>query len=164
MSTDTNFPLSRITTRYDEIEDRVLVSGAAPGDVVYNAWLTRRLMDRLVASLAQILAPSNQDGLAEVLNDFAQHRAEATLEPVPPVIADQDVDSLDALITSIDIQNHRDFVRLLLRCEGAGAATVSLTHRELRQWLSIIRQAYVKSGWPAQAWPAWLIAPKASQG
>jgi len=160
MSEDTTFPLSRITTRYHELEDRILVSGQAPDDTVFNAWLTRRLLDRLVASLARILSPADQHGLDEILNDFAQDKAEAALTPTPAVTASAEGKCIDALITAIDLQHQPEQVRLIMRSTRPGAAVLSLTHRELRQWLSIMRTAYKLAAWSTDAWPGWLIDRK----
>lgn len=161
MPSDTYFALSRITTRYHELEDRILVSGQAAEDTVFNAWFTRRLLDRLVSSLTRILSPSAQHGLDEILNDFAQDKAEATLTPAPPVTVLADSNCLDALISAVDLQTQLDSVRLVMRSENCSSAVLSLTHRELRQWLSIVRAAYQLATWPTEAWPAWLVDRKA---
>ena len=47
--------------------------------------------------------------------------------------------------------------------DGSGLETIignfvpeSLTFRELRQWLSIVRRAFVNADWPTEYWPNWL--------
>lgn len=151
-------PLSRITTRYSETEDRVLVAGSTAEDKVFNAWITQRLMNRLVSKLCQLLSPSEMDGLSAVLNDFAQVSAEAAIVPTPPVPLNGD--GVDVLVTSIDLQNHSDFVQIVLRAENSVCGLLRLTRRELRQWLSFVRRAYREADWPIQVWPDWLLEPK----
>mgnify|MGYP000296425642 CR=1 FL=1 len=160
MLSDTPFSLSRITTRYDELEDRILVSGQAAEDTVFNAWFTRRLLDRLVASLSRILSPSEQHGLEEILNDFAQDKAEASLIPTPAVTPLADGKCISALITAVDLQIQPGSVRIVMRSESCSSAVLPLTHRELRQWLSILRAAYRLAAWPTGIWPAWLLDRK----
>ena len=126
--------------------------------MVLNSWITRRLMDRLVVSLSRLLAPSDKDVLSEVVNDFAQDRAEATLTPCPAVAVSSDGECIDVLITSIDVQSGPDFVKLVLRSVQSNSSEVALTHRELRQWLSIVRRAYQEADWSIDHWPAWLLS------
>ena len=77
--------ISRITTVYDEVEDRVSLTGEAQSGEIYRGWLTHRLFDRLLERLFGILSKAADDGFSADLNEFAQDRAEAELSPTVPL-------------------------------------------------------------------------------
>lgn len=158
MSLEASFPLSRITTRYSEVEDRIFVTGSAPDDVVFTAWLTRRLMNRLVQNLANILAPKGQDDLSKILNEFSQGKAESLIDPVPAVNPSPEGHAIDILVDSIDIQIGKDFYRIILQDKDRQyPGVLLLKNRDMRQWLSIVRRAYQLADWSIEVWPMWLL-------
>ncbi len=158
MSLETSFPLSRITTRYSEVEDRILVSGSAPGDVVFTAWLTRRLLNRLVQNLSNLLSPRDQDGLSKILNEFSQQKAESLIGSVPAVNLTPEVSSIEILVETIDIENFKDFYRIILKnSDKKYSGILIFTNRDIRQWLSILRKKYQLADWSTNAWPVWLL-------
>lgn len=153
--------IGRITTEYDEAEDRIRLSGEAQDGSVHLCWITRRLADRLLPRLFEILSPHDNSGYAEVIGGFAQQQAEAALTPSPPVGAggpSRRAPPAPLLIASVDIGAGEETLRLTLRGASNDAAplTLTLTHRELRQWLGIVRVAYRRAEWPMEGWPVWM--------
>lgn len=86
--------LQRITTEYDEHEDRLRLSGELSDGSSVLLWLTQRLLYRILPHLTQWLgqhdagAAGNAVGLwqdSDWIQGFAQQAAQAQLAPSPPV-------------------------------------------------------------------------------
>ena len=147
--------ISRVTTQYSDIEDRITLTGEGADGHVYCSWLTQRLANRLLVNLFAILTPAEQDGLSSIVNEFSQEKAEADLTPQAPVKPNEGA-SERCLIQEININVADASVQLCLRhVDGEGVA-LTLTFRELRQWLSIVRRTFVNANWPTEYWPNWL--------
>jgi hypothetical protein len=148
--------LKRITTEYIGTEDRIRLSGEVGNDVPLVIWLTQRLLQRLVPMLLRWLENQNADmPYADILQGFAQQAATAGLTPQAPVLACSK--STAWLAQSVDIGQSKQAVTLRF-CGADGEEPVSLTLAAtlLRQWLSIVYDAYIKAKWPIEIWPAWL--------
>ncbi len=155
--------IGRITTVYDEVEDRVSLTGAGQSGEVYRGWLTRRLFDLLLEQLFVLLGPPDADGYAQIKNEFAQEQAEASLSPQKPVTSSPDgVDLGPFLIIAIDISEQDGIFRLSFRHAPSDGIIIPFSHQDLRQWLSIARRAYQKAQWPMQGWPKWMTPPESS--
>lgn len=158
--------LERITTDYIETEDRVRLCGEVGRGQTQVIWLTQRLLQRLVPVLLRWLQRGGGDPLrAEVLHSFAQQTARAGLTPQKPV--QPAPDSSAWLASSIDLKQFDQAVSLVFRGANAQEATLQMTDRQLRQWLSIVLRAYHKANWPQGLWPEWLqesAAPAPGQG
>ncbi len=155
-------PLQRITLRYDELEDRLRLSGEGPGGEVVAMWLTRRLLDRLLPVLFGWL--ERQDGGAAIdglLQEFAQQAARATLEPQAPVDAAGQAPAW--LVRAIDVTPGEATLRLAFRDEArAPVGAVDFEARPLRQWLAILQAQFTRAGWSTEAWPAWMAGSVAA--
>ena len=163
------FAITKITQQYDEFADRMALSTEnAAGDVLV-LWLTQRLANRLVVTLAHWL----EEGLRGRVGDLAlsqaqsweQSVAEARLQPMAPVAASKE--SADALLHSVDITRQTEGFSLTfrwsenrseVRAEGdeAQAARMSLSDLELRQWLAILYRLFETAHWHQDAWPHWF--------
>lgn len=150
--------IDRVTTQYDEVEDRVSLTGAGQSGEVYRGWLTRRLFDRLLAQLFALLGASNDESYSAVINEFAQEKAEASFSPQKPVTSSPDgIDLGPFLISEIDISEQDGVFRLSFRHTPEDGVFIPFAHQDLRQWLSIVRRAYQKADWPMANWPEWMI-------
>jgi hypothetical protein len=147
--------IRRVTIEYDEAEDRIRIIGERAGLSNYGAWLTQRLSSRLLANLFKMVAPADDLGLSAIMNEFAQERAEAEFEPQRPVKAPKSDDEC-SLIQTIDIRTHENAVQIIFHGGSGEAASLTLSHQELRQWLSIMRRTYQRAEWPMEFWPPWL--------
>jgi len=148
--------LERITTEYIDTEDRIRISGEVGNDVPVVIWLTQRLLQRLLPILLQWLENQNPDmPHAEILHGFAQQAAKAELIPQAPVLAD--ADSMAWLAQSVDINQLEHTVTLTFYgADGQDPVSLMLAVTPLRQWLSIVCEAYLKAEWPIDVWPGWL--------
>lgn len=148
--------LERITTEYIDTEDRIRLSGEVGNDVPVVIWLTQRLLQRLLPKLLQWLENQNADmPHADILHGFAQQAAKAELAPQAPVLAGSD--STAWLVQSVDIEQSEQAVSLTFYgVNGQDPVSLALAATPLRQWLSIVYDAYLKAEWPIEVWPGWL--------
>ncbi len=148
--------LQRITTGYDEIEDRICLSGEDESGRTLAIWLPRRLLDRLVPHLVLWLEGRQVDYRhAEFGLSCALHEARARLTPQPPVRPDTCPQNW--LARSIDLQPDSEHVALVFRGPGEASARIGFAPEHLMQWLDILRQMYAQAEWPQTPWPAWMI-------
>ncbi len=148
--------LQKITTLYNEAEDRVQLAGEIEQGGAVIVSLTQRLLQRLIPATLKWLA-GKEDAITrgEVLQGFAQQAARAGLEPQAPVAAG--ADSTTWLALEIDVTDYEHSLGLTFRGAGDNAnATLILPVVALRQWLNIMHDTYVKAGWSLDQWPEWL--------
>lgn len=148
--------LQRVTTEYDETEDRIRLCGEREDGTAVVVWLTQRLLRRLLPMLLEWLEQQGADmPRADLLLGLAQQAAQAELAPQQPVQAAPD--SATWLAQAVDLTRTPGGVGLVFRGDGDGeAATLTLATTPLQQWLGIVHQAYGKAEWPVDLWPEWL--------
>lgn len=168
----------RVTTEYIDTEDRLRLAATLPGNEVVVAWLTQRLLQRMVPVLVQWLhAQAAPDGAgpkvdamrAEVMQGFAQQAARAQMTAQPPVLAA--AGQAPWLVCSVDVAQHPQALWLTFKgtrsCDEGVVVlgTLTLEPQPLRQWLNILYDNYRRAGWPLQAWPDWVTesAPDGTQ-
>ena len=163
------FAITKITQHYDEFADRVGLSAQNAENEVLVLWLTQRLANRLVVTLAHWL----EEGLRGRVGDLAlsqaqsweQSTAEARLQPTEPVTASKG--SVEALLHSVDITRQVEGFSLTFRWgenqgavrtegEQIDAARMALSDLELRQWLAILYRLFETAHWHQDAWPHWF--------
>ncbi|MFZ9502490.1 MAG: hypothetical protein ACO27F_13070 [Beijerinckiaceae bacterium] len=154
--------LSRITTEYSEVEDRILLLGEDKDGSRVELWLTQRLLTRIVPVLASRLEEGAAESpAADLLNAFEQERANAVIKPAPRV--PREGASVSLLVESVDVTFGGAGVRLVFK-DGAGVARgMTFTTLVLRQWLSILHAATRAAGWPSDVWPHWMSREPAPQ-
>ncbi|ABM40811.1 conserved hypothetical protein [Acidovorax sp. JS42] len=164
--------IATITTRYDAIEDRILLAVADADDIQARLWLTRRMTQRLVAALVdgvqrQIAEPPAARAEVKVAalaaaNVYAQLQARISKKPAPPV--EPPSAAPQHLIQEIGVRNGRNGARILeFRCRDRGPATLMLSLTEQRQWLESLKSACGAAHWALDVWPGWM-APGAQDG
>ena len=145
----------RITTEYIELEDRLRLAGEVENAAPVVMWLTQRLLQRLLPALLQWLEHQGGDmPRAEVLQSFAQQAARSELTPQAPVRVAAGCAAW--LAQSVDITRSEQIISLTFRGAGDQDATLILAAKPLRQWLSIVHDAYLKAAWPLNVWPDWI--------
>jgi len=147
--------LLRITTEYNEVEDRVLLLGEEKDGARVELWMTQRLVSRIAPVLAKRLEESAGVSPApELLNAFEQERANSSIKPAPRVPRKHVARSL--LVEAVDVTFGGSGVRLVFKDGGGEACGLSFTNLVLRQWLSILYAATRAAGWRSDFWPHWL--------
>jgi len=152
--------ISRFTSEFVDLEDRVRLSSEVVDGRVVSVWLTQRLLNRLVPHLAGLLEKETQNTpRGEVLQAFAQqaavtsHAQQAIGQAgvAPALSAEQ------WLVRAVDVNAGGETVALKFRGESAKQEVdVAMSQVQLRQWLGILRSQYVKAGWDVTSWPDWL--------
>ena len=91
---------------------------------------------------------------ADALQGFAQQAARAQLQPQAPVQVPEG--SLSCLVERVDMGRSPEAVRLVFRDAQGVVAAMVLHPQPLRQWLSILFDAWQQAEWPLEVWPDWL--------
>lgn len=175
--------LQRITTEYVESQDRIRLCGESAPNQTVVLWLTQRLLNRLVPHLLGWLERQTgvsggvgSDVRAEVVNNFAQQAAMASLEMQTPVQVHATQSAW--LVLSVDVTVNQEVVRLVFKgqpsltpSEPPVEASVTMQALPLRQWLSILHEQCRRAGWvgtsPEAAgaiWPEWIQTRQADTG
>ncbi|WP_024298609.1 hypothetical protein [Methylomicrobium lacus] len=151
--------LKRITTDYDEAEDRIKLVGEYQSGNLGVIWLTQRLLSRLLPvildRLQKAMGDIHQVGqVGSVVQEFAQQAARAQMPPLPPLKPEPDAQAW--LVKSIDIASVSNGIRLTFKGPGFEQAILKLEGQFLRQWLNILYDINRKAGWPVTIWPDWI--------
>jgi len=151
--------LKRITTDYDEAEDRIKLVGEYQSGSLVVIWLTQRLLSRLLPvildRLQKAMGDIHQVGqVGSVVQEFAQQAARAQMTPSPALKPEPGAQSW--LVKSIDIASTPNGLRLIFKGGGSEQATLKLEGQFLRQWLNILYDVNRKAGWPLSIWPDWI--------
>lgn len=147
--------LQRITTQYNELEDRIRLSGQDNQGQGIIIWLTLRLMQRLVPSLTNWLEKQYDfTPGADILLGFAQQAAKADLRAEAPV--QTEAHTAEWVASVLDLAYFDQAVRLTFTDAGRHQVVMILESKPLRQWLAIVLDAYVRADWPLDAWPHWM--------
>ena len=149
-------PLQRVTTVYNNHEDRIQISAEDAKGRVVVLWLTQRLLKRLLPALIEWYeekSAGNRIG-SEIRLNFEQVSAVSRLKPQPPVASETSIDA--GVIESIDIKRGADGVRLVFKTQRFEPAELSFGDVALRQWLDIVYRVYLSAEWTGVQWPDWL--------
>lgn len=154
--------IKTITTEYVLDEDRIRLSVADSNDNKRTLWLTRRLSERVIPACLSRLphTPGSADEVSSA-QVYAQLEARLYKKPAPNVLPNKDQPEL--LITQVQM-NHSDngtYTLSFNHPQGESAVLV-LSAQEMRQWLEVLKLAFVKGEWRMDIWPAWLT--EARQG
>lgn len=154
--TDTIAILRRITTEYDEAEDRIRLVGECNAGTPVVLWLTQRLLQRLLpVMLERLHKPVGDDVLkAVVVQEFAQQAARARMTPQAPLRPSPETESW--LVRTIDVASTKQGMRLTFKGKADENVGFMLEGQSLRQWLNIVYDLYRKAGWPLAIWPVWM--------
>ncbi len=155
--------LDRVTTQYDNAQDRFRVLGSTPEGDTLELWITQRLFIRLIRVLIEWLEANSDVGTASRPQDpqvkssvqnFAQQTAGANMPATPPVEAK--VETRSYLLGEVDVRKGDQHVELVFKLPEDELAEVPFDSTQLRQWLNIIHTQWLTAEWPAAAWPDWM--------
>jgi hypothetical protein len=152
--------VTRLTTEYDEREDRIRIAAETKDGAPIVIWMTHRLASRAVPLMLrwldeeQLPSAGASSERREVLQTFNQEAAVGSLKPQKPVAPNANAAVL--LIQAMDVAASRSHLILTFRGQEAQSATVKLDATRLRQWLSILHLAWAKAQWSPLVWPNWI--------
>ena len=148
--------LEKITLDYVAAEDRILVRTQAHNGEVVSFWLTLRMSRALVKFLLEHLdkvTPVSAAADRELMQTFKQTSALMQLEPSTAV---ESGDAMPLLLTTLDLQRKPNGVVLQLPLRDGTVADLAMDSVQLRQYLHILRNMFVRAEWPLDGWPAWM--------
>lgn len=157
--------VKRFTTEYIADEDRMRFSVEFGDGSVQVLWLTRRLLDRLLARLLTQIdtAPLPGGGntnpvAAQAQQKFNQQVAASSIKPQKPVRVTMPEQQArpPALVTSVDLHSRTTVLHLDFKSGNTILARIPFRKEALRQWLNVLYIRYKGAGWTGTAWPAWI--------
>ena len=156
------FAICTVTMSFDPIEDRIVMDSSDNNKKVERLWLSRRLLDRLIPTLADQLEVNSSKLIpTELEQSLAQEKAEIDKQKSEAVKIENRNPSW--LVTSVQVGwNESKFQLLFLGdntnepVEKDNRAKFDLAITNLRQWLNAIYKIYLKADWETKAFPQWL--------
>ena len=155
--------LKRITTDYNEQEDRITLAGLTDKDQTVVLWLTMRLARRLIKHCLNLLdkdssqpgdVSSTNENSRKSLQNFVQKSAEQQTTEEPAVKVTRN--SPKFLVIEIDIKPVGNGVTLNFKEQFSDRYEVFLNIQQLRQWLGMLHTIWQKTDWPTNVWPDWM--------
>lgn len=156
--------LERITTDYDEQEDRITIAGLTDKGQTVVLWITMRLASRLIKHCLGVLE-KDDPGSGEIsrvnkhsnesIQNFVQKSAEEQTEPETAVEVTRN--SPKHLIIEIDIKSVGTGVTLAFKAQFNNCYEIFLNSQQLRQWLGMLHTIWQKTEWPTEIWPDWMV-------
>ena len=155
--------LKRITTEYNEREDRIRLAGFTDNNQTVSLWLTMRLMSRLINHCIKLLEkntpetieipPANEQSRKSIQN-FVQQSAEQQLVEETAVKVTKN--SPKYLAAEIDVKSDHAGVTIIFKGEFSSNYSVYLNNQQLRQWLGMLHMIWQKAEWSTLIWPDWM--------
>jgi hypothetical protein len=154
--------LQKITVEFVHEQDRIRLTGEKDGGGQVVIWLTRRLLGFMLPVLLEHLDSEFVAAIPqhrEVLQEFAQQAARATLGGAAPVTVEKVDEAM--LASAVDMSRIKEGVLLTFRNGPDSGYRLPLSLEALRQWLHILYQADQKAAWRLPQWPGWLSGAQA---
>jgi hypothetical protein len=171
---------TRFTTRYAPSEDRISLALELSEEEVQVLWLTRRLLNRMLPHLIQVLDKRASEvsvdtasasgkpvrAQKEAVQRFSQEAAVGAIERQPGVGAggQRPKDNVAYLVTSVDIHTGPKSLSLDFKCGEETLHSLPFGENALRQWLSILHSQYRAGDWEEAFWPGWIGPDVRSDG
>jgi hypothetical protein len=146
--------LKRLTTGYDQAEDRIRITGETDDGHPVVIWMTNRLARRAVPRLVQWLEKEAPPFTGNVRQSFAQEAAVAGFNPQKPVAAG--ANAKQWIAQSLDLAATERAMTLTFRRSPDESAAISFDSTKLRQWLSILHRSWMTAEWSPLVWPDWI--------
>lgn len=154
--------IKRISSEFVPVEDRVRLSAEYDDNEIQSLWLTKRLLDRLIAPLCEWIEKDvGTDISNKLVNSFVQERAYLGIKKQESVKTTEAVS--DWLIMSIDINRSNSLAKITFRGVENQCGFIEFNKNALRQWLGIIYRQYVAADWDISIWPNWMTSGSVSE-
>lgn len=149
---------ARLTTLFDEAEDRLDLRLAGGETAGLRVWVTQRLMGRLLPSLFQLLDSDRAEAWQATRVTVLNRMAALTGQPatLPPVQAERIGTTI--LAFEVDVRIGPDLLVMVWRSREGQEISIPFDHEMLDAWLDVLRRCYRMAGWPEPAWPDWMKA------
>jgi hypothetical protein len=141
--------LNRLTLDYSPDEDRMALTGQTQEGALVVAWLSLRLLGRLVPHLLsryEVIAASTAQTPESFQSTNPQEMASGAEEPVLPAH-----DTPSFLVGAADLTQGTDAIVLTLR--GAGEEVrFAIPASKMALWLTGLKNLYKVAEWPMTIW------------
>ena len=153
--------LQRITTEYEEIEDRFKLTAMSERGDKMSFWMTQRLLTRLSKACIDWIENQSPDIAKKAANTesrdtalgLVQQSAKNQIREERRVVAESN--SPNILVKEVDLKFAEEGIELIFKKETERFVLALNTHH-LRQWLAIIYSLWHKAEWPDSHWPQWI--------
>ena len=155
--------IQRITTRFDEQEDRFRLDALLSESDTISFWLTQRLLIRIIQHCLKTAREQSGDAFESQQLNQTNHNhspekyAKESAQEGPDVkeIVSVKSDTPSFVIQEVDINSGPAGVVLIFK-ETKYSYSLALDHSQLRQWLQIIYNLWLEAEWLISVWPDWI--------
>ena len=158
--------IHKFTLTYDAAEDRIAWDGEAEDRATVRMWLTQRLCRMMVKAMVPMIVQAGAGGVARggetAVQAWEQAAAVADIGKLAPVRPQPQ--SPAGLVRTVNIRPAGDKIVLTFDFGAESPCAIGLNLQQIRQTLAVIHGLYVRAGWPADVWPAWIADPAAAAG
>ena len=145
--------LIKLTTKYNDKEDRIEMIGETSQNDYVVFSLTQRLLLRLLPHLFAWLKTHDNAWEANFSNHNAQFNEGLDAEVKPANIAS----TPHWLAEEVDVTSEVGYLSLRFRSSHGDQALLGLTEPELKQWLEILRSLWNISEWHSTVWQQYPV-------
>ena len=141
--------LTRLTLDYSPDEDRMKLSGLTQNGALVVAWLSLRLLGRLVPHLLnryEVIAASMQSSIPSLQLSNSQEVSGSAAKPVLP-----ENDTPSFLVGAADVTQAANAIVMTLRGPG-DSVQFAIPKLKMAHWLSGLKNLYQVAGWPMNVW------------
>ena len=141
--------LNRLTLDYSADEDRIKLTGLTEEGALVVAWLSLRLLERIVPHLLtryEAIATSMVSNTASLQLSNSKKKFAGTDKPVLSVH-----DTPSFLVCSADMTQSTDAIVLTLR-GGSDEVRFAIPASKMALWLGGLKHLYQVAEWPMKAW------------
>ena len=160
---------TRISVGYDETEDRIFLDCSDAGARI-RLWLTRRITQRILAAVAELLERSSPTLLkapADMRQDVIafEHLSALSAPEAPPATPGEGADGARisdrgaALLHKVDIETQPYAFRLVFHAADGPKAGLTVIRTDLHKTLALFAQAASVAGWEMAGSGEWLKKP-----
>ena len=155
--------LQKITTEFVEIEDRFKLTAVSGEGEIVVLWLTQRLLGKLVDHctkwLTQVMPDLAKSAVIakesrDQVQTFVQQSAQEEIAEEVAVVAQPQ--SKAFLVLEVDLKFNKNNLVIIFKSGQKVQSGLTLTIKNLRQWLSIVYKLWRKADWPSSIWPDWI--------
>lgn len=150
---EASFKAERLTTEYVQEEDRIRLNLEDAQQNRSTLWFTQRLFNRVIPALVKLLEDETTGSpQASDLQAFTQQKAAREIEQEAPITPAPE----SWLVRRVDLTPSKGRILLVFSDEVAQAAQLEMPRTAMRQWMSILRELYLRAEWKRDIWPEWL--------
>jgi len=154
--------VEKVTITYVPLEDRLRFSVQTKNSESYVLWVTARLAVAVVSAIVKTLdgvLALPQRSEQKSVQQWEQFSAVQKMQVTPAVKV---CSVCEDLVQTIDVSVRGGNFSLIFHGVNHTSAKLPMTSTQMRQWLQIIYDQFLKANWPMTVWPSWLDRQKST--